>query len=210
VASSGFEGTSTGLAGQEQIVRTRRTAARFLVTGVLAAALTWSGAGTVGAAPPSDPGPSRSTTGSATAVLSGPESGLTVFLDAFAPPGEASFARLEIFVAGFECLTEESVPAELDGLDSASAGGELTLICGSPQGEVTALADVEVVWEGTGRVARTTLAGPGRICVVQIRAREATVTGTVEVTIPELEIQETAVPEFGELRLATELCPPRR
>jgi hypothetical protein len=45
--------------------------------------------------------------------------------------------------------------------------------------------------------------------VVRIRTREATVTGAVEVTIPELGVQETAVPEFGELRLATELCPPR-
>jgi hypothetical protein len=92
--------------------------------------VTWSGAGTAAAEPPSDPGPSRSTTGSAAAVLSS-ESGLTVFLDAFAPPSEASFARLEIFVVGFECVTEESIPAELDDLESASAEGELILTCGS-------------------------------------------------------------------------------
>jgi hypothetical protein len=144
------------------------------------------------------------------AVLSEPASGLAVFLDAFAPPAKPSFARLEIFVAGYECLTEEAIPAELDGLDSGSAEGELTLTCGSPQGEVTASADVDVVWEGTGRATRTTLAGPGQPCVVQIRTREATVNGTVEVTIPELGIEETAVPEFGELRVATEHCPPGR
>jgi hypothetical protein len=144
------------------------------------------------------------------AVLSEPASGVTVFLDAFAPPEEPSFAGLEIFVSGYECLTEESVPAELDGLDSASAEGELTLTCGSPQGEVTAYAEVDVAWEGTGRTTRTALAGPGRPCLVKIRTREATVTGTVKVEIPELGIEETAVPEFGELRVATELCPPGR
>jgi hypothetical protein len=144
------------------------------------------------------------------AVLSEPASGVTVFLDAFAPPEEPSFAGLEIFVAGYECLTEDAIPAELDRLDSGSAEGELTLTCGSEQGQVTAHAEVDVVWEGTGRTTLTTLAGPGRPCVVHIRTREAAVTGTVEVEIPELGIEETAVPEFGELRVATELCPPGR
>jgi hypothetical protein len=143
-------------------------------------------------------------------VLSEPATGLTVFLDAFAPPEEPSFAGLEIFVAGYECVTVEAIGAELDGVDSASAEGELTLTCGSPQGEATAYADVDVVWEGTGRTTRTILAGRGQPCVVHIRTRGATVTGTVVVTIPELGIEETAVPEFGELRLATELCPPGR
>lgn len=190
-------------------MRTRRIAGP-LVAGVLAAAMTWSGIGTATAAPPPDPGPSRSTTGSASAYLAGPVTGLGVFLDAFTPPGETSFARVEIFVAGYECLTDESIPAELDGLDFASAQGQLTLTCGSSQGEITGYADVDVAWEGTGRITRTTLAGHGRACLVRIQAREATVTGTVEVTIPGLGIQETAVPESGELRQATEHCPPRR
>jgi hypothetical protein len=189
---------------------TRSLPVRTVVVGALAASLAWSGAGTAAAARPSDPGPSRSTTGSAMAVLSEEPSGLTVFLDAFTPPGEPSFARLEIFVAGHECLTENSIPATLDGLESASAEGRLTLTCGSAQGDVTAVADVDVAWEGAGRTTRTTLAGPGRNCVVKIRTREATVTGTVEVSVPELGIEETAAPEVGELRLATELCPPLR
>jgi len=62
---------------------------------------------------------------------------------------------------------------------------------------------------GEKPITPTTLAGPGQDCAVRIRTREVTVTGTVEATIPELGIQETAVPEFGELRLATELRPPR-
>jgi hypothetical protein len=191
-------------------VRTRRLRTRPLVVGALVAALAWSGTGTAAAARPSDPGPSRSTTESAMAVLSEATSDVVVFLDAFTPPGEPSFARLEIFVAGYECLTEDSVPADLDGLESAAAVGALTLTCGSARGNMTAFADVDVAWQGTGRSTRTTLAGHGRNCVQRIRTREATVTGTVEVTVPELGIDETAVPEFGELRLATELCPPRR
>ncbi len=191
-------------------MRTRRLSTRTLVVGALAASLAWSGAGTATAARPSDPGPSRFTTGSAMAVLSEPSSGVSVFLDAFTPPGKASFARLEVFVAGYECTTEHSIPADLDGLESASGEGRLTLTCGSAQGDVTAFADVDVAWQGTGRVTRTTLAGSGQDCIVKIRTREATVTGTVEVRVPELGIVQTAVPDFGELRLATELCPPRR
>jgi hypothetical protein len=189
---------------------TQSIASRTLVAGALAAVLAWTGTGTATASLPSDPGPSRSTTESAMAVLSEPTSGVTVFLDAFTPPSEPSFARLEVFVAGYECLTEDSIAADLDGLTSAFAGGELTLTCGSAQGDVTAFAAVDVDWLGAGRITRTTLAGRGRDCLVTIRTRGATVEGTIEVTVPELGIEETARPEFGELRLSTDLCPPRR
>ena len=184
------------------------TLSRILTAGAFSAVLAAATAGTAAAAPPSDHEPTRSTTGSAFAFLSGPES--AVFLDAFAPPGEDSFATLEIFVAGFECLTEERIPAVVDDLTSASATGELTLTCGSAEGEVLAHAVVDVAWEGEGPISPSTFAGRGMACVVRVLTRQATVTGTVQVTIPELGIDETARPGEGELREATELCPPRR
>jgi hypothetical protein len=188
---------------------THTTVTRAVTTGALAAAVVWAGAGTATAAP-SDHWPTRTTTGSASAVLTGTATpGMAVFFDAYAPDRTEPFGGLEVFVAGYECLTEDRVPATIDGLESATAAGELTFVCGSPAGEVTGSATVDLTWTGVGDVRRYVVAGAGSPCISFGRERHAEVTGSVQVVIPALGIDESAIPEddFSRLTSVTSICP---
>jgi hypothetical protein len=185
------------------------TATRALTTGALAAAVVWAGAGTAAAAPPGDHWPTRTTTGYASAVLTGTTTpGMAVFFDAYAPDRTEPFGGLEVFVAGYECLTEDRVPATIDGLESATAAGELAFVCGSPEGEVTGSATVDLTWTGEGDVRHYVLAGPGFPCISFGRERQADVTGSVRVVIPELRIDESTIADDGSSRLTsvTSIC----
>ncbi len=187
---------------------THRTISRALTTGALAAAVVWAGAGTAAAAP-GDHWPTRTTTGSASAVLTGTTTpGMAVFFDAFAPDRTEPFGGLEVFVAGYECLTEDRVPATIDGLESATAAGELAFVCGSPEGEATGSATVDLTWTGEGGVQYSAFAGEGSPCASFARDRQAEVTGSVRVVIPGLGIDESTVPadDSGRLASVTSIC----
>ncbi len=195
-------------------MRSRR-AGRALTVAAVAAGLAWTGAGTAAAGPPTGGGVTVTNDDYGLAALSSAEvPGLTVFLDVFAPGDRSPFADLEVFVAGYECVTgeEDSIPATVQALESASAAGTLPLTCSSPTGEVTGEAVVQdVVWDGEGPLRSEVIRpGPGVRCVLFVVAREATVTGTVQVTIPDLGIDAEATGERGELRHVTGICPPAR
>jgi hypothetical protein len=68
---------------------------------------------------------------------------------------------------------------------------------------------VTLAWSAAG-TAGATPPGPGVRCLLFVTAREATVTGTVQVTIPDLMIDAEATGERGELRHVTGICPPLR
>jgi hypothetical protein len=185
--------------------------ARVLTAGALAAALAWGGTGTAIAAPPEGTGPVRSTDGSAFAVLStSAEPELGIILDVFDPQDQPAFAGLDVFFGAYECQTDAPIPATLDGVDSASAAGTLSVTCGGVGvPEVTGYAEVDVQWTGEGRISRSTVAGP-QFCVSRTQAREAEVTGTVRLVIEALGVDVVTTPEFGELRLTRSICPPSR
>lgn len=187
-----------------------------MTVGVVAAALGWSGAATAGATPPAGGGVTVTNDDYALAALPSAEvPGMTVFLDVFAPEDRAPFADLEVFVAGYECVTgeEDNIPATVRTLTFASTAGTLPLACSSPTGpDVSGTAVVEgVVWDGEGPLRFEVIPpGPGVRCLLSVIAREAAVTGTVQVTIPELRIDAEATGERGELRHVTGICPPAR
>jgi hypothetical protein len=60
--------------------------------------------------------------------------GTDVFIpfDVFAPPDQEPFGKGEFFVLGYDCLTEEQVPATVVDLDSAAAAGTLSTTWGYP------------------------------------------------------------------------------
>ena len=191
-------------------------AGRVLTVGAVVVALAWSTAGTAGATPPAGAGVTVTNDDYALAALpSAEEPDMTVFLDVFATEDRAPFADLEVFVAGYECVTgeEDSIPATVATLEAASTAGTLPLTCGSPTGsDVTGQAVVEgVAWDGEGpRRYEVIPPGPGVRCLLLVAAREATVTGTVQVTIPDLMIDAEATGERGELRHVTGICPQLR
>lgn len=191
-------------------------AGRVLTVGVVVAALVWSGAGTAGATPPAGGGVTVTNDDYALAALPSAEvPGMTVFLDVFATEDRAPFADLEVFVGEYECVTgeEDSIPATMATLESATAAGTLPLTCGSSTAdEVTGTAVVEeVVWDGEGPLRYEVIPpGPGVRCLLVVVAREAAVKGTVHVTIPDLGIDAEASGERGELRHVTGICPPAR
>ncbi|MGY1665583.1 hypothetical protein [Geodermatophilus sp. SYSU D00696] len=118
-----------------------------------------------------------------------------VHLTVFAPPGTDAFGNGEFFVLGWDCLTEQTVPAAVDGLDSATARGELALTCGSHThpGEVTGTAVVDLTWTAEGPVAEHTVTGPGGTCPERLTDRHAVVTGQVRLVVPDLGYDGVAV-----------------
>ena len=95
-----------------------RTAARALTGMVLAIATSWV------LATPASAEVTRSSTGYASVFLTHGTAGeVDVFVpfDVFAPEGIDAFGRGEVFVQGYECTTEDSVPATVSGLSSATA-----------------------------------------------------------------------------------------
>lgn len=158
----------------------------------LAAVLVTTTGGPAAAAPPT-----ASVLGSAGVFLTNPDpAGPETFVpfDVFAPPGEAAFGGGEVFVLGYECLTEQRVPATVSGLDSATAAGTYAFTCGSPTAPPEGIpgeAVVDLVWTGEGTVRRTTSVDRERLCVVRSAARHARVTGSVRVTVPALGVDVT-------------------
>ncbi len=144
--------------------------------------------------------PDDATAGYASAFLGagGPSGSDDVFVHAsvWAPPGEAAFANGEFFVLGYDCLTEESVPAEVDGLETAWARGTLALNCGShtAPGEVTGTAVVDLTWTAEGPVRRRTVESPDGSCSEALSDRHAVVRGEVRLVLPALGYDGVAVP----------------
>ncbi|MGY1637525.1 hypothetical protein ACI78V_12835 [Geodermatophilus sp. SYSU D00742] len=190
---------------------------RVLTVGVVVTALAWVGTGTAAATPHAGPGVTVTNDDYALAALSSAEvPDLAVFLDVFASADREPFADLEVFAAGYECVTgaEDAVPATMETLESASATGTLPLDCASPTGDpVTGEAVVQDVgWDGEGSLLPPEVIppGPGVRCLLFVLTREATVTGTVRVTIPGLGIDADATGDRGQLRHVRGICPPER
>ena len=145
--------------------------------------------------PPDEPG---DTAGYASAFLgAGGASGsddVFVHASVWAPPGEEPFANGEFFVLGYDCLTEQTVPATVDGLESATARGELALTCGShtAEGEVTGTAVLDLTWTAEGEVRQHTIENPDGTCAEEISERHAVVRGEVHLVIPELDYDGVA------------------
>lgn len=192
-----------------------RTARTFAAT-LLAGTAIGTAAGPAAAAPPGGAlpegrGVQEEVTGSAFASLGSAGSDLGVFLSVFQPPGEPAFALPEVFVAGYECFLGEFVDATLDGLDEATAWGTTTLQCsGDGLPDTEAVVDVDVRWTGVGRTMRTVVAGPHFPCVSRTAIREAEISGSVHVSIPDLGIDTTVTEGFGDVRRTRSVCPPGR
>ncbi|MGY1813668.1 hypothetical protein [Blastococcus sp. SYSU D00820] len=151
------------------------------------------GDGTAGPAPssPAAEPPADPTTGYASAFLgAGGASGsedLFVHLTVFDLPDGDGFGNGEFFVRGWDCLTDQTVPATVDGEDSATARGELALTCGShtAPGEVTGTAVVDLTWTADGAPVEHVLHAPDGSCETRTD-RHAAVTGQVRVVVPQL------------------------
>jgi hypothetical protein len=183
---------------------------RALTGTVLAIATSWV------LATPASAEVTRSTTGYASVFLTHETAGeVDVFVpfDVFAPEGIDAFGRGEVFVQGFECTTEDSVPATVDGLSSATAGGTLDLVCSSPEREVTGHAEIDLVWTADGPVERTTTAGRFSPCVTHLQVRHAAVTGSMTIVIPDLGVGVVVTPpgdDDDSIRQEHSLCHPSR
>ena len=145
-----------------------------------------------------DPGGPGDTAGYASAFLgAGGASGsddVFVHLTVWAPLGEEPFANGEFFVLGWDCLTDQRVPATVDGLDSATARGELALTCGShtAEGEVTGTAVLDLTWTAEGPVEQYTIDHPDGSCAEAISERHALVRGEIHLVIPALDYDGVA------------------
>lgn len=167
-----------------------RTTTRSWICGSTAAALLLVGAGPATASPPApDPGGGTSdgAVGYATALLYGEnrtgEGGAESLFQAYAPAGVPAFARGEVFIGGYECLTEGSVPAQVSGLESARATGRLSYECGSVAGTVRGYAVVHLRWTGQGEVAERSWTDDAG-CTVTLRVRPAEVAGGMLAVVP--------------------------
>ena len=192
-------------------MRTRTAAALTLL---LAAGTLGTLTGTATAGPPEGHGLTITQDGYALTALASADGALLVHLDVFDPLDRAPFADLEVFVAGYECVTgeEDSVPATMRTLRSASAVGTLPLTCGSEEGTVTGTAVVEgVTWQATGRPVTDVVppsAGDPRLRTTV--TRQAAVAGSVRVSVPGLGVDTVATGDAGELRSVTTVPVPGR
>ena len=86
------------------------------------------------------------------------------------------------------------MPATVDGLESASARGELALTCGShtAEGEVTGTAVLDLTWTADGEVRQHTVENPDGSCAEEISERHAVVSGEIHLVIPELDYDGVA------------------
>jgi hypothetical protein len=87
---------------------------RALTTGVLATAMACAGGGVATGAAPPDSGASRSTAGYAFTFLG--SSDVFMPFDVFTPSGTDPFGVAEIYVQGYECFLQNTVPATVEGL----------------------------------------------------------------------------------------------
>ncbi|MCZ2847360.1 hypothetical protein [Modestobacter sp. VKM Ac-2978] len=167
-----------------------RTTTRSWIRGSTGLALLLLGAGPAAASPPgqdSGSGPPASAIGYATALLYGEnrtgEGGAESLFEAYAPAGVPAFARGEVFIGGYECLTEGSVPAQVTGLQSARATGWLRYDCGSAEGTVRGYAIVHLSWTGQGEVTQQSWTDEMG-CTVTLQVRPARVTGGMLAVVP--------------------------
>jgi hypothetical protein len=178
-------------------MRTRTAAALTLL---LAAGTLGTLSGTATAAPPGN-----TTTGSADAFpLVG---GAGVFLSAYDPDGEAAFAVPEVFAGGYECGTEERLPARFRGLGSVSTTGTVEVTCwGAELPDVTGTVTVDVAWRGRGPV--TAQPPVPSECDLRVLLRAAEVTGTVTLEVPGVVPETTAALDGipGTIRVALSNC----
>lgn len=162
----------------------RRSTSRWL-PGMLLAVLLVMGTGTAAAAPPAEKGDTG--LGYATALLYGTDpasgGGVESLFTVYAPAGVSPFGRGEVFLGGYECLTEDSVPARVTRLHSAGATGWLAYDCTSEAGTVRGYAVVHLHWTGHGETtvqSWTDEAG----CVITLQVRPARVSGGMVVLVP--------------------------
>jgi hypothetical protein len=189
-------------------VRTSRPRTAALVIGTALAAVgcaaeATGGGATPTAAPTSSPTSQEpvddGSTGYASAFLgAGGASGsddVFAHVTVWAPSGQDAFANGEFFVLGYDCLTEQTVPATVAGIDSATARGELALTCGSHQadGAVTGTAVIDLVWTAEGPVRAHSVSNSAGTCTEEISDRHAVVAGTVHLVVPALGYDGVAV-----------------
>jgi hypothetical protein len=167
-----------------------RTRTRTWLCGSSTAALLLVGTGTAAASPAGTApgtGTTEGTIGYANALLYGENrtggGGVESMFSAYAPAGVPAFARGEVFIGGYECLTEDSVPARVDGLESARATGRLRYECGSPEGTVRGYAAVHLRWTGQGEVVEHSWADEEG-CTITLQVRPARVTGAMLAVVP--------------------------
>jgi hypothetical protein len=196
---------------------------RGVVTGVLTAGLVWGG-GVASAAPPTEPAGFRSVADGAAAVLrGGAESDLFVLIGIFAEQGSPTEAFVDIFVAGYHCVSDDPLDAAFTELETATLEGSVDLTCSfvvdpenPPEGpvpdDVTGTAVVDLTWTAVGDRERLPRTGNRDHCVGLFVQRQATVSGDVHVVIPELGIDgtATAAPDDPDnaLRHQDVVCPP--
>ena len=111
------------------------------------------------------------------------------------PSGTPAFANGEFFVRGYDCTTEDTTRAGVDGLRSAWAKGRLSLDCWKHDGgdgpqHVTGTAVLHLRWTGTGEVTHRTLRNPD--CTYRFADRHAEVTGRVKIVLPEIDFRARA------------------
>lgn len=167
-----------------------RTTTRSWICGSTGLALLLLGAGPAAASPPapdSGSGPPDSAIGYANALLYGEnrtgEGGAESLFGVYAPAGVPAFGRGEVFIGGYECLTEDSVPARVTGLESARATGRLGYECGSAEGTVRGYAVVHLHWTGQGEVTQQSWTDEAG-CTVTLQVRPARVTGGMLAVVP--------------------------
>ncbi|TQN43868.1 hypothetical protein FHU33_3337 [Blastococcus colisei] len=136
----------------------------------------------------------------------------------FDPPAEQPFGVTDFFVGGavagggegivYECTTEDRVPAQLDGLDSAFAVGVLRVDCASPVGlpDRSGYALVGLFWRGRGPVEHHVF--ERETCTEYLDVRRARVTGRVVLVVPGVALAPLANedPAENDLRQQRIVC----
>ena len=185
---------------------TSRAIGRVATAGVLTTVLACAAAGPAAAGD----GPARTTSGSTSAFLwTGSDDGPGVFFDLFQPPGQDAFANLEVFVGAYECLTPGPVPAEFDPVaGTASATGSLELSCnGFDLPEATGEATFALTFTPGEQTLFRGVDVDGR-CLTRSWVRDAGVTGTVTVEVPDLGLSAETVTREAEFRVDDRVCIP--
>jgi hypothetical protein len=198
----------------------KRGTTRALTVLAAATAVSWAGAGAATAAP-SEPGIIRSSYDYASVFIV--EGDVFSDFNVYAPPGQQPFARGEFSVLGYDCFPDNDVAAEIDPLTSATAAGTLHVTCywhgdwEDPNAPEVLMAEgtvsVDLTWSAEGRVTRMTTAGPYTECVGHLQIRHATVTGGVQVVIPDLGFDQFATAPGDNddtLRHEEMICRPQR
>jgi hypothetical protein len=191
---------------------TRNMRRQALTVGALTATLIGVNSGIAVGVPPTDGPAVRSSITTASVFLIGPD--VFSHINVFAPEGEEPFARGDIFVAGYDCVTEDAAAATIDDLDSATSTGRLEYLCSTPDvSDMAAYATIDLAWTGKGEVSRLTSAGPLNACTEHLEIRHAHVSGSIRIFIPELGIDQMASApgdDDDSLVQREAICPPGR